>query len=359
MKKILPFLFALGLLTGPTFGQQASQAEASEYEFRFVPADDMFYIPWNGNGETLARLLDCVARHKQAILDGSIPVRVDGYCNSQSSPSENLAMAKIRSNRVKTEMILQQGLTEACFTTRNHTTDGNFVIVRIVVSEEPAPAVKPQTEPAQSEPASLPKETPEEAPEETPAPAASDNDTAELTPVAEAPVAEPVDEAETPREMSFALRTNLLRWATLTPDLGIEWRISPSVAIAVNGSWTSWSWNDKERRYALWEVAPEVRWYLGAQKRGYLGAMFKTGEFNYKLSDTGKQGDILGGGVTGGYVLPLCRSLSMDFSIGVGYLNADYENYKVINGVRVRQASTTKEWWGPVNAGVSLVWKLF
>ena len=108
----------------------------------------------------------------------------------------------------------------------------------------------------------------------------------------------------------LSLRANLLRWATLTPDLGIEWRISPSVGIMVNGSWTSWTWNDNARRYALWEVAPEVRWYLGEKKAWYMGAMFKAGQFNYKFSGTGRQGDLLGGGITGGYQLRLTEALS-------------------------------------------------
>ncbi len=158
---------------------------------------------------------------------------------------------------------------------------------------------------------------------------------------------------------NFALRANLLRWATLTPDLGVEWRISRSVGLTVNGSWTSWEWDDANRRYALWEVVPEIRWYLGESKRGYLGAMFKTGQFNYKLSDTGKQGDLMGGGLTGGYVLPIGRCLSLDFSLGLGCLNADYEKYITVEGVRVRQGSETKNWWGPINAGVTLEWKLF
>ena len=155
------------------------------------------------------------------------------------------------------------------------------------------------------------------------------------------------------------LRANLLRWATLTPDLGLEWRIAPSVGIAVNGSWTSWSWNGKDRRYALWEVMPEVRWYIGKEKRGYLGAMFKAGQFNYKLSATGRQGDLMGGGITGGYQLRLSDALSLDFNVAVGCLHADYEKYEVIDGVRVRAGKETKNWWGPVNAGVTLVWKLF
>ena len=160
-------------------------------------------------------------------------------------------------------------------------------------------------------------------------------------------------------DTELSLRANLLRWATLTPDLGVEWRICPSWSIAVNGSWTSWSWNDKDRRYALWEVAPEVRYYMGEKKAWYLGAMFKAGQFNYKLSETGKQGDLMGGGITAGYQLRLNKALALDFNLGLGNLNADYEKYEVINGVRVRRGNETKDWWGPTNAGVTLVWKLF
>lgn len=49
-------------------------------------------------------------------------------------------MAKTRSNRVKSEIILRGGLTEACFTTKNHAADGNFVTVRIVIPATPSEA---------------------------------------------------------------------------------------------------------------------------------------------------------------------------------------------------------------------------
>ena len=162
-----------------------------------------------------------------------------------------------------------------------------------------------------------------------------------------------------PTISQLSLRANLLRWATLTPDLGLEWRICPSWGIAVNGSWTSWSWNDKDRRYALWEVVPEVRYYMGEKKAWYLGAMFKTGQFNYKFSEAGKQGDLMGGGITAGYQLRMNKALALDFNLGLGYLNADFEKYEVIDGVRVRCGNETKNWCGPINAGVTLVWKLF
>lgn len=161
------------------------------------------------------------------------------------------------------------------------------------------------------------------------------------------------------RTYHFALRTNLLRWATLTPDLSIEWRINRSVGIVVDGSYTSWAWKDCARRYALWEVNPEVRWYLGQKKNCYVGAMFKAGAFSYKFTDTGKQGNLLGGGVTGGYILNLSDALALDFSLGLGYVRADFDEYSVVDGMYLRDGEQVKNWWGPTKVGVTLVWKIF
>ena len=355
----------LSLLLLPAMAQERTD---TTYSFRFVAGDDMFYIPWSGNGEELDRLLACIAENRAAILDGTVPVRVDGYCTSQATAAENLAMAKTRSNRVKTEMILRGGLTEACFTTKNHASDGNFVIVRLVIPAGPSEAeLAAQRRAAeQAEAERLEAEKRAEAERLAAARAAEEarkaeaerlaaSETETVPPVLE----EPRDEEPADCAMGLSLRANLLRWATLTPDLGLEWRINPSWGIAVNGSWTSWNWNDKDRRYALWEVAPEVRYYMGEKKAWYVGAMFKAGEFNYKLSETGKQGDLIGGGITGGYQLRLNKALNLDFNLGLGYLNADFEKYEVIDGVRVRRGNETKDWWGPINAGVTLVWKLF
>ena len=46
----------------------------------------------------------------------------------------------------------------------------------------------------------------------------------------------------------------------------------------------------------------------------------------------------------------------LDFSLALGCLHADYEKYEVTGGVRVRRGAETKNWWGPVNAGVTLVY---
>lgn len=366
MNRLLTLLFALGLLAVPTFGQTAdgpSGSASAEYTFRFVADDDMFYIPWNGNGEELDRLIACIAENRAAILDGAVPVEVEGRCTSQPSAAENLAVAKTRSNRVKTEMILRGGLTEACFSTKNLASGGNLVTVRIIIPAGPSEAEREAQRRAAEEAERLAAEKRAEA-ERLAAEREREERLAAARAEAEREAREPVVRVEEPAEpeacaMGLDLRANLLRWATLTPDLCVEWHISDRWSLGVGGSWTSWSWSDKDRRYALWEVAPEVRYYMGAQRRGYLGVLFKAGAFNYKLSETGRQGDILGGGLTGGYILPLGKRLALDFSLGLGCLHADCEKYRVIDGVRVRQGSETRNWWGPVHAGISLKWNLF
>lgn len=162
-------------------------------------------------------------------------------------------------------------------------------------------------------------------------------------------------QSETSLPIPLYFRANLLRWATLTPDLGIEWRINPQWAILENTSYTSWSWDRTNHRYALWEVAPEVRCYLGEKRNWYVGAMYKVGSFNYNISGSGKQGDIMGGGMTGGYMLSLGKRLSIDFGLGLGYIHAKYEHYKVVDKVRVRQGNGNRNWFGPVSAGITFV----
>ena len=295
MSRKITFLTLFLWLMTVTFPVIAQQKTDTTYTFRFVSQKDMFYVPWNGNDTELARLLECIENSKATIFDGKLPLLVDGYCNSLGSEAETRAEQERRAEE-----------------------------------QRKAEEARLAAEKAEAEKAAL-QNTPAGTPSET-----------KIT-----------------NDYHLSLRANLLRWATLTPDLGLEWRICQSWGIAVNGSWTSWTWSDKDRRYALWEVAPEIRYYMGEKKAWYLGAMFKAGQFNYKLSETGKQGDLMGGGITAGYQLRLNKALALDFNLGLGYLNADFEKYEVIDGVRVRRGNETKDWWGPINAGVTLVWKLF
>ena len=374
MSRKITFLTLFLWLMTVTFPVIAQQKTDTTYTFRFVPQKDMFYVPWNGNDTELARLLECIENNKATIFDGKLPLLVDGYCNSLGGEAENLATAKIRANRVKSELIIRAKIKEENFITHNHATEGDFVIVRLTVPAKETAAMDAEARRrAEAERLATEKRAEQERLAEEQRKAEEARLAAEPTVAgrrerqkAEAEkaalqnaLAGTLSDIKITNDYHLFLRANLLRWATLTPDLGLEWRICPSWGIAVNGSWTSWTWSDKDRRYALWEVAPEIRYYMGEKKAWYLGAMFKAGQFNYKISETGKQGDLMGGGITTGYQLRLNKALNLDFNLGMGYLNADFEKYEVIDGVRVRCGNETKNWCGPINAGVTLVWKLF
>ncbi|GAA6465190.1 DUF3575 domain-containing protein [Bacteroides thetaiotaomicron] len=332
----------LAMVAAPMFAQATDKAP--QVVFRFVEGNDMFYVPWNGNGTALDSL--CRMIKPETLDKGS--VKVDGY-------SDTKKLSMIRCNRVKSELITRKGLQEEHFTTTNNVGEWNglknvvFVTLPILYKVE---TEKRQETQRQDKPALTDSQKQSET-------AATSQE--ETTPVNETrQIAETTSSRTDNTDYgTLSLRANLLRWATLTPDLGIGWRINRNWSVQVNGTWTSWSWDGKNRRYALWEVSLEIRYYPGKMKRGYLGVMYHAGEFNYKLGDTGKQGDLMGGGLTGGYLLKLNRTLSLDFSLGIGCTHAEYEKYTVIDGVRVKQDKTDKNYWGVNRLGIGLVWNIF
>lgn len=346
------FLLAFALCAG------AQEKEERVYEFLFVPRNDIFFVPYVDNRSELEQLSSFVAEHKEAIEKGRMPLYVDGYCNSLPDEARNLSIARTRANRVKSELIVRQGLTEKCFVTHTHAGKGNRVTVWVrIAAPHDTTTVAAIAENEKAGKAVTETETPlKEAREMTVTDAGNVNRVVEnrlIVEENEPAVREDAGKSGYP----FAIRTNLLRWATLTPDLGLEWRVSHRMGILVHGSWTSWSWDNRNRRYALWEISPELRYYIGKEKRGYLGAMYHFGEFNYKFGGTGKEGDYQGGGITGGYMLQLNRMLSLDFHAGIGYTRAEYDKYKVTDGVRVRRGTENKNYWGVNRLGVTLVWK--
>ena len=133
MSRKITFLTLFLWLTAVTFPVFAQQKADTTYTFRFVPQKDMFYVPWSGNDSELVRLFEFVDSRKSEILEGKMHVYVCGYCNSLENRKENLKTAAIRSNRVKSELIIKKDLTEECFVTHNYVTNGDFVTVRMEV----------------------------------------------------------------------------------------------------------------------------------------------------------------------------------------------------------------------------------
>ena len=234
MSRKIHFLTLFLWLMTATIPVIAQQKADTTYTFRFVPQKDIFYVPWNGNDTELARLLGCIETYKATILDGKLPLLVDGYCNSLGSEARNLATAKIRANRVKSELITRAKIKEENFITHNHATGGDFVIVRLTIPAKETAAMDAEAEArrrAEEERRAEEQRKAEEARlaaeptvagrrerQKAEAEKAAQQNTLTYTP----------SETKITNDYHLSLRANLLRWATLTPDLGLEWRICPS-----------------------------------------------------------------------------------------------------------------------------------
>ncbi len=156
----------------------------------------------------------------------------------------------------------------------------------------------------------------------------------------------------------FTLQNNLLYDVILTPNLGVECKINETWGISVSGLWTHIKWDNSNKTYRIWSVSPEGRFYFPENRRFYLGAMFHIGQLNLKLSNPGYQGDFVGGGLTGGYMLRLGDRFMLDFGIGLGYTYLKYDSYDYIDGVNIKNESGFKNFIGPTKVGITLNFKI-
>ena len=326
MKKSKQLLLITALLFIWELPVIAQQPTDTTYIFRFVPNDDMFYVPWNGNDRSLHQLLNILEKNKKQLQAGQMYISVSSYAASANDILTSERMAYIRNNRIKSELITQGGLTEQMFVTDRAILSSygkeklrNVVVVTFPASVEKVAEIagieaarrvenynKERSGKAERERLFIEQAAREKAEAERLAKeqaerehlAAQEKARKQAETERLAAEREEKERAETERlaaeaaakakAHSLSLRANLLRWGTLTPDLGVEWRLNRHVGILVNGSYTSWTWNSNDHRYALWEIAPEARYYIGKEKRGYIGAIYKAGSFNYKLSEIGK-----------------------------------------------------------------------
>lgn len=162
----------------------------------------------------------------------------------------------------------------------------------------------------------------------------------------------------------IGLKTNMLYDALLIPTLGAD--IHVGRRLSVSGQW-SYAWWSRDRRHRYWRYYGGdlgIRWWFGRQARvkplsgHHVGVYAQIFTYDFETGGRGEMGAKFnyGGGVEYGFSLPLRRRLSIDFSIGVGYIGGRYYDYKPIDGHYVWQATRNRRWVGPTKAEISIVW---
>ena len=161
-----------------------------------------------------------------------------------------------------------------------------------------------------------------------------------------------------------AVRINLFRWATFTPEVTWVGHWSKHWDASVSLAWTSASWQKFGRRYALWKVESEFRRYVGKRQRWYWSFDGSIGQSHYKFTDNGREGWVWGTGIGGGYQWRLSARTSIDLHIGAGYNGAYMQRYDLLpyfegqTPQRTYRDSRHYDYWGVNQLGINLVWEL-
>lgn len=153
---------------------------------------------------------------------------------------------------------------------------------------------------------------------------------------------------------SFSLRTNVIPWLMLTPNVGVEYKASDHVGLIAEGGWAHWNLDSQNKYWRMWNVTPQVRYYIGELKYNYIGLQYTMGEYNL----LGDQGKYMGGGLTLGHQFYAGKNLMVDLGLSLGYLHLyDKEKYQRINGVDYLDGKKTSNgYWGLTGLSMTFVW---
>ncbi len=163
-----------------------------------------------------------------------------------------------------------------------------------------------------------------------------------------------------------ALKTNLLYWATTTPNAGLEFYLAERWSFNAHFGYNAWQFAP-QKGLKHWVLQPEVRyWFCSVFEQGFIGVHGIYGKFNFKdmnlpFTDVfvghHYRGSAYGAGIAYGYHLPLGKRFGLELSLGAGFVHVDYEKFRC-GSCDEFEGSFSKNYIGPTKASVSLVFLL-
>ncbi len=164
----------------------------------------------------------------------------------------------------------------------------------------------------------------------------------------------------------FAVKTNLMYWATTTLNLQFEMGLGRQTTLEIGGNYNPWTF-ENNKKIKHWMVQPELRvWNCERFNRGFWGFHLLGGEYNAggvklpfdawpKLQTTRYEGWMAGAGISYGYQWYLGPHWNLEATIGAGYIHFNGERYESVKcGEKLGDA--IKNYIGPTKAGLSLVY---
>lgn len=151
------------------------------------------------------------------------------------------------------------------------------------------------------------------------------------------------------------LKTNALGWATLSPNGGLELRMSRHYTLNLEAQGNFMRIGNKQLRHLAF--APEVRYWLNGrpQIHHFVGLMALGATYNVGLNKNMHRGFAMGAGVTYGYSMVLGKHWSAEATIGAGLISLEEKKWPI--GDKLPSEPNVKETrLLPTKLGLSLVY---
>ena len=171
----------------------------------------------------------------------------------------------------------------------------------------------------------------------------------------------------------FAVKTNVLYLATLTPNLGLEFGLGRRTTLELSGGYHPWKTEGTrnsegvlsgDKKLEHWLARGEFKYWLDGRFSGhYFGVQGLYVDFDihgYEIplmleKDYYNSGTAYGGGVSYGYHWVWSRRWGVEFSVGAGVIQAEYTKTDCLECASPTAVRLKKTYVGPISAGVKLV----
>ena len=180
---------------------------------------------------------------------------------------------------------------------------------------------------------------------------------------------------------NFAVKSNVVYWASTTPNAGVECSIAPRFTFELEGAYNPWTLNkENNMKVKHWLVSPEFRyWFCEAFHGHFIGINGNFTQFNMgsvsvplqkvfinlapenasatDLSVSRAEGWAVGAGITYGYAFPIARRWNIEFTVGFGWWYTTYSQYES-RKCGLFQQPVSKHVLGPTSVGVSFLYMI-
>ena len=172
------------------------------------------------------------------------------------------------------------------------------------------------------------------------------------------------------KKMHWAIKTNLLYAATLTPNLGLEFGWGSQMSLNITGSYNPW--NRKGRKghndkIVHWMIQPEWRyWFCEPASGHFIGVHAIATKYNiggHKFFDMFDkkyryEGWGAGAGFTYGYSWMLSERWTIETYLGLGVVQLGFDKSNNRNWCCTKSEHYTKTYVGPTKIGISLIYNI-